>query len=79
MAETSAQRSVVETTPQLPSNSSSSLETSAIGEKIKQLKKEEGRKDSEEIYNSGLNNPEVRYTDFFSVTRSMRLFEGMKI
>ena len=70
---------MVETAPQLPSNLSSSLETSAIGEKEKQLEKEEGRKDSEEIYNSGLNNPEVRFTDFLSFTRSMRLFEGMKI
>ena len=77
--ETSAQRSVVETTPQLSSNSSSSLETSANGEKEKQLKKDEGRKDLEVIYNSGLNNPEASFADFLSFTRCVRLFEGMKI
>ena len=74
-----SQRSMVETAPQLSSNLGSSLETSAIGEKEKQIRKDERRKDLDVIYNSGLNNPEVSFTDFLSFERSMRLFEGMKI
>jgi len=74
-----SQRSMVEITPQLSSNLSSSLGTSAIGEKEKQIRKDERRKDLDVIYNSGLNNPEVSFTDFLSFERSMRLFEGMKI
>ena len=79
VAEISAQRSMVETTPQLSSNSSSTLETSAIGEKEKQIRKDERRKCFEVIYNSVLNNPEVGFADFLSFARSMRLFEGMQI
>jgi len=79
VVEISAQRSMVETTPKLSSNSSSSLETSAIGEKEKQIRKDERGKDLKVIYNSGLNNPEVSFTDFLSFARFMRLFDGMKI
>ena len=79
VAETSTQRSMVETTPQLSSNSTSNLETSAVGEKEKPIRKDERRKDLKVIYHSGLNNPEVSFTDFLSFARSMRLFEGIKI
>ena len=41
VAETSAQRSMVETTTQLSSNSTSNLETSAVGEKEKPIRKDE--------------------------------------
>ena len=78
VAETLAKRSMVETAPQLSSNSSSNLETSAVGEKEKQIRKDERRKDLEVIYNSGLNNPEVSFTDFLSFESSTHLFEGMK-
>ena len=60
---------MVETTPQLSSNSSSNLETSAIGEKEKQIRKDEKKKCLEVIYNSGLKNPEVSFTDFLSFAR----------
>jgi len=69
VAEISAQRSMVETTPQLSSNSTSNLETSAIGEKEKQIRKDEKKKCLEVIYNSGLKNPEVSFTDFLSFAR----------
>lgn len=72
-AEISAQRSMVEKTPQLCSNSSSNLETSAVGEKEKPITKDERRKDLEVLYHSGMNNPEVSFTDFLSFARSMRL------
>ena len=44
VAEISAQRSVVETTPQPSSNSISNLETSAVGEKEKPIRKDESRR-----------------------------------
>ena len=56
---------MVETTLQLSSNSSSNLQTSAVGEKEKPIRKDERRKDLEVLYHSGLNNPEVSFTDFF--------------
>ena len=68
---------MVETSPQLSSNSSSGLETSAVGEKEKPIREEERRKDLEVIYHSELNNPEVGFTDFLSFARSMCLFEGI--
>ena len=55
VAEISAQRSMVETTPQLSSKLSSNLEISAVGEKEKPIRKDERRKDLEVIYHSGLN------------------------
>ena len=81
VAEISAQRSMVETTPQLSLNSSSNLETSLVGEKEKPIRQDERRKDLEVpvLYHSGLNNPEVSFTDFLSFARSMHWFEGIKI
>ena len=78
VAELSAQPSMVETSRQLSSNSSSGLETSALGEKEKPIREDETRKDLEVIYHSGLNNPEVGFTDFLSFARSMCLFEGIE-
>ena len=78
VAELSAQPSMVETSRQLSSNSSSGLETSALGEKEKPTREDETRKDLEVIYHSGLNNPEVGFTDFLSFARSMCLFEGIE-
>ena len=72
VAKISAKQSMVETTPQLSSNSSSNLETSAVGEKENQIRKDERRKDLEVIYNLGLNNPEVSFTVF------THLFEGIR-
>ena len=47
---------MVETTPQLSSNSSSKLEISAVCEKEKPIRKDERRKDLEVICHSRLNN-----------------------
>ena len=54
VAEISAQRWMVETTPQLSSNSSSKLEISAVCEKEKPIRKDERRKDLEVIYHPGI-------------------------
>jgi len=67
-----------EITPQLSLNSSFHLETSAVNEKEKQIRTDQRRKDLEVIYSSGLNNPEVSFTDFLPFTRSMHVFESMK-
>ena len=50
VAEISAQRLMVGTTPQLSSNTSSNLEISAVGEKEKPIRKDERRKDLVVIY-----------------------------
>ena len=57
---------MAETAPQLSSNSTSNLETSAVGEKEKPIRKDERRKDLEVIYHSGLNNPEVSILNLFA-------------
>ena len=59
-------------TPQLSSNSSFNLETSAIGEKEKHIRKDERRKYLEVIYNSEWKNPGKFYG--FPFFRAIHVF-----
>ena len=71
VAEKSAPRSMVETTPQLSSNSSFSLETSAIGEKVDKKRREEERFGSNLQF--GIEQPRGKFYGF-PFFRAIHLF-----